>query len=236
MRRWERDTLQGRAPEGWNYPLLSAMSLLLNEYGNNKEWQKQIGEVEYAFADGGLATDGTCIRQSGNEGVIGTWGVVLMGAGPDVAIARARGDDPNLVKHTASGLCFLPQFESKIYPGITNNQAELYAAMACMAHLPPGWGGTLVLDSHITKERIAYPNKPMTNVGKGDRMVLKMMVDRMDCDVVLVPGHQKGDDVLTFGNNLADQLATEAGQEYVQKVENDVWKSVCKHDLYRKGG
>ena len=222
-RRWERDTLKDRAPEGWNHPLLSAMSLLLNEYGNNKEWQKQIGEVEYAFADGGLATDGTCIRQSGNEGVIGTWGVVLMSREGKV-VAQA------------SGLCFLPQFESKIYPGITNNQAELYAAMACMAHLPPGWGGTLVLDSHITKERIAYPNKPMTNVGKGDRMVLKMLVDRMDCDVVLVPGHQKGDDVLTFGNNLADQLATEAGQEYVQKVENDVWKSVCKHNLYRKGG
>jgi hypothetical protein len=232
VRKYERQNLIGKAPPCWNYPLLTAVSLLLTTYGNNKAWQGDVGHIEYAFADGGLGSGPECKPLSGREGTIGTWGVVLVGR---YDIPGNGAQTQILTKHTASGLCFWPQFERNNYPGVTNNQAELYAACMAMALLPPGWGGTLVLDSHITKERIVDPDKPMANVGPLDRRVIKMLVERLDCDVLLVPGHQREEGILVSGNNLADRLATEACVNYRERIERGEWQSVCQHYLYRQG-
>src|SRR5690242_1685746 len=97
-RRFERDTLNNK-PLWWNYPLLSVASCLLNQYGGNKEWHRNLGYISNAFADGGLASGPECKPQSGRRGTIGTWGVVLYG----------RHETQGGFVHQENGLCFLPQ-------------------------------------------------------------------------------------------------------------------------------
>lgn len=76
-------------------------------------------------------------------------------------------------------------------PGVTNNQTEFYGLLMLLESLPPGWWGTLHMDSKITRGR-AFEGDGLRGIPApwADRLLRardRLALDRLT--VVLVKGH-----------------------------------------------
>lgn len=219
MRRIERNTLYGKSPEGWHYPLINVVSSRLNRYGNNPEWQERLGPITHVYADGGLT------GVNARDGVAGTWGICAL-----QALKHGWND-----RHKEKGLCFPANFGLNM-GHVTNNQSEFWAVCMALSMVPDGWSGVLVLDSEVTASRITNPHRHFTAVRWDDRLALKtLLLDRVNCTLKVIAGHGKDlEDRDIYGNVTCDKLANEAKKEYFGKIDRGEWVDVIAKERERR--
>jgi ribonuclease HI len=162
-------------------------------------------EIIACYSDGGvIATNPSPIG--------GSWAWCHIGAG-DVVVAQASG--------------ILPAA-----PGapVSNNVAELTAALRALAALPPGWAGPFYSDSQVTIGRIfwgwAWRGLPASWIGRKDAILARLG----PITPVLLQGHPTQADLargigakrgypVSRHNVMCDRLCTEAGRAYLSKID-----------------
>lgn len=227
-KRFDRETLMGKSPERWWMPLLNVISLRLNEYGQNEEFQSTLGPVGILCSDGGLT------GRNGSDGTAGTWGVC--------AIRTLREDD-YAIPYTEKGMSFPSNFGSRNPEyrwRVTSNQSEYFAACMALSLVPDGWDGRLILDSEVTADRL-IGGYPFAGIGSDDlRAVRVLLIERVNCTIEMTDGDNnkkaKGEGgPECYGNWKCDQLAIEAKKDYLQRVESGEWEDVINHGRIRAG-
>jgi ribonuclease HI len=163
-------------------------------------------ECQYIFCDGGQTA------KNGSPGTYGSYGVCVMYHFPE-----AEPVDFSILKPVTGGVVS-PDVFGLGWDQVTNNLAEMCALIRALCWLPEGWDGFLVCDSEITMRRWENLGSYVANSEGNlkELFTLWMMIGERTPNIhpLYWPGHGKGTDHLTAGNELADALATAAAMNY----------------------
>jgi ribonuclease HI len=165
-------------------------------------------ESNYIFCDGGQTS------KNGYPGTFGSYGVCVM----------THEYEEFRIHRTVAGGVVSPDVFGLGWNQVTNNLAEIAALLRALCWLPDGWNGFLVCDSEITLRRWENIDSYIKNA-EGNMVEIfllwKMLAERVPgIHPLYWPGHGKGTDHLTAGNELADAIATAAAMNYREFMRN----------------
>lgn len=119
---------------------------------------------------------------------------------------------------------------------VSNNLAEMVAAIEALESVDPGWNGKLYTDSNITRIRLVYPKAKMNGIPPALQDRLRALRSTLGAfHVELIAGHptiadlargKNGDGQPVSSHNVfCDDLCGVQARKFLQARQEELWRA-----------